>query len=234
MLQGYCLYHAYKNNNDQKWFWLIIFLPLIGCLIYLYVNFYSKENLENVGEGIKRAVNSNYDTQKIEKDVKVSDTVKNRIRLADAYLVDGRYQDALEMYESCSSGFNENDPVILMKLLKAQYFLENYNEVIRLSEKLKNEKIFQNSEEKTALAVALFRIGNLEEAEIIFKEMDARFSNYNHRIEYAKFLLQTGKNKACKGLLYSLEDEFALMDKGSKKINKEFIQKVKNLSKQIS
>ncbi len=234
VLQVYCFYHMYKNHNDQRWFWLIFFLPFFGSLIYLYIHFYSSGEIENVGEGLKQAVNSNYHTQKLERELEVSDTFRNRMNLADAYLIDGRYEEALELYESCSSGINEDDPIVLMKMLRANYFLSDHYAVIELGEKLKGEKVFQRSEEKTGLAVSYFQTGNLEKAEETFKEMDTRFSNYNHRIEYAQFLMNTGRIKASKGLLYSLKEEFKLMDNDSKRQNKRYIRRVELLSKTLS
>ncbi len=233
LLQAYCLYHAYKHNQEQKWFWLIIFLPLFGSLIYLYIHYMTRDNMVQAEEGLKQTFIPNYKTQQLEKALQLSDTFNNRMNLADAYLEDGRYEEALELYRTCSSGFDENDPVILMKTLRANYFLENYHAVIELGEKLQDEKLFQNSEERTGLSVAYSRIGDLEKAEAEFKTMDHRFSNYNHRLEYAKFLMEIGKFKACKGLLYVLEEEFSLMDSTSKKQNKPFIHRSKYLARQL-
>jgi hypothetical protein len=77
-LQAFCIYHAYKNNSEQKWFWLIIFFPLIGCIIYLYHHFYSKENVRTISEGIKETVDKNYQTRKLEDKLNFSDSVQNK------------------------------------------------------------------------------------------------------------------------------------------------------------
>ncbi len=70
MLQVVCLLHAYRNGSDQKWYWLILFYPIIGSIIYLYEHFYSRKNMADLSEGVKGVINSNYEIQKLEKEVK--------------------------------------------------------------------------------------------------------------------------------------------------------------------
>ncbi len=65
LLQAFCLYHAYKRNEEQKWFWIILIFPAIGCLIYLYHTFYSKENIEDLTEGVKTSFINNYKIDKL-------------------------------------------------------------------------------------------------------------------------------------------------------------------------
>src|SRR4051812_13448934 len=86
ILQAFCLYHAYKNNNQQKWYWIIIFFPVVGCVIYLYDNFYSKHKLQSISEVAKNLVNSNRRIEQLERDVKFNDNVTNKVNLADAYM----------------------------------------------------------------------------------------------------------------------------------------------------
>src|SRR5688572_17709867 len=94
-LQGFCLYHAYKNNVEQRWYYLIAFIPLVGCVIYLYHHFYSRRGIENIGQTVKLAVNSNYRIEQLEKTLRFADNVTNRINLADAYVQIGRFEDAI-------------------------------------------------------------------------------------------------------------------------------------------
>jgi hypothetical protein len=104
-LQAFCLYHAYSNRSNQKWYYLIIFIPYVGCFIYLYDAFYSRRNVTQVTEVFKHVVNNNYKIEQLEKAAEFNDSATNNIRLADAYLETGRYPEAAVLYEGCRSVF---------------------------------------------------------------------------------------------------------------------------------
>ena len=53
LLQAFCVYHAYRNNVEQRWYWLILFLPLFGCIIYLVQNFNSASTIKSLEENVK-------------------------------------------------------------------------------------------------------------------------------------------------------------------------------------
>ena len=92
ILQVFCIYHVYKNKREYWWVWLIIFFPLIGCIIYVYKNFYSKKNIENLAEEVKSTTNSNYTIAKLEKELEFSDTIENKVKVADEYVGRGNFE----------------------------------------------------------------------------------------------------------------------------------------------
>ena len=87
VLEIFCLYHAFKNDSAQKWFWLIILLPFIGSLIYLYNHFFNQATVDDVSENINKVVSSNYMLEKLEKEAAFSGTVTNKALLADCYKI---------------------------------------------------------------------------------------------------------------------------------------------------
>jgi hypothetical protein len=212
-LQAFCLYHAYKNNNQQKWYWLIIFLPVVGCLIYLYENFYSQRNISNITEGVKELVYTNYAVEKLEKEVKYSETVTNKMNLADAYTERGRFDEAMALYESCQKGFYENNPDLLRKILKVNYLRKEYDKVVTLGERLETVKSVGDSEDKIAYAWALYHVGEPENAEAKFKALDARYANFQARFEFARFYIETGRSSKAKQVLNNIVEEYDGMDK---------------------
>lgn len=98
-LQAFCIYHVYKTRQEQKWYWMIIFFPYVGCLIYLYEAFYSRRTVSNLTEGFKQVVNSNYRIEQLEAALRFSNTAKNKMDLAGAYVAIGRNADAITLYK---------------------------------------------------------------------------------------------------------------------------------------
>lgn len=220
LLQAFCIYHAYQNGQGAKWFFLIIFLPMIGCLIYLYANFGSKiksANISSISENVKGALVKNYRIEQLEKQLQYSDTIANKIALADEHLNVGNYTTAFEMYKSCLKGLYKDDTELLMKIVKSSYLTENYKTTIVCGERLGDRMEFKNSEEKMALAWAYYREGKVEQAAATFEELDARFSNYKHRYEYAMFLKEEGDTAASKAKLEEVIDEINAIQGPSRK-----------------
>ena len=233
ILQAFCLYHAYKNNSNQKWFYLILFFPLIGCLIYLYDAFYSRDNIKGVTEGVKKIVNSNYHIERLEKELKFNDNIINKTRLAEAYTQVGRFSESVQLYELCLDGFMSDDIDLQMKLMHAYYSNEDYDLAISIGKKLEGDKSFKNSFEKVAYAWAHHHTGKVSEADSIFREMDKPFTNYAQRLEYFRFLLENDRKDELKGKIKDFLHEYEHMSSVEKKVNRAIVSEIKKISNSI-
>ncbi len=232
-LQGFCLFHAYKNGTGQKWYWIIIVVPLLGCLFYLYENVYSTPNIGNITEGVKGFVYSNYAVEKLEKEVKYSETYSNKLNLADAYTERGRYDEAIQLYESCRKGSYESNPDLLRKMIQALYLKKDYNRVVELGKQLENVKNLGDNEDKIAYAWALYFTGNAPKAEAEFRKLDAKFANFPARLQLAKFFIETQRTNDAKNLLTTIIDEHNGMDSYEKNLKKPVVREEKRLLQSI-
>jgi hypothetical protein len=232
-LQAFCLYHAYKINGEQKWFWLIIFFPLVGCVIYLYQELYSRRSAEHLFEVAKGMFNSNYNINKLEKALQFTDTITNKINLANAYMAAHRPADAIPLYKSCLESFKANDPIITIKLLIAYYEMADYKQTIKYGQQLSKEKVFERSEAKIAYASALYQDDKIDEAEAVFKSMDSSYTNYPHRIAYCQFLAQTDRSVKAKQKAEEMLNEFQHMGRlEQKQFTKEW-REAKNIYRSL-
>lgn len=212
-----CIYHAYRNNAEQRWYWLILFLPLIGCILYI-VHQFGNRNLETIPDGVAGVVTSNQRIQQLEKEVNHADSVTNKMNLADAYLAAGRTEQAILLYEQCAAGFMHDDPELRMKLLNAYFLKGDYATAIRYGELLENEKLFKNAEEKSALAWSYYHTGDSSTAKTIFESLDRPFTNYPHRLEYCRFLKTSNQKETLVSRLTEIFKEFESM-KGQERSN---------------
>ncbi len=234
LLQMFCLYHAYTSSTDRKWFWIIIFFPIIGSLIYLYDTFYTRNNIENLSEGVKTAFIGNYKIDKLEKQLKYSDTVSNKIELADEHALVGNYDRALTLYKSCLEGVHKDDTKLLIRILNTSYLKKDYSAAIHYGEQIVDEKLFNNSEEKLALAWSYYHEDKMDKAEEKFKEMDIRFSNYKQRLEYSNFLNLTNRSDEGSSILQDLIDEIDSMDNYEKRSKKNIYREIKRMAQELS
>jgi hypothetical protein len=229
VLQAFCVYHAYRNNAEQRWYWLIIFFPLIGCIIYMAHNFNDRATLQSLTENVKEVVISNYRLEQLEKALGFSDNVRNKINLADAYIENGRFQDAINLYSGCLQGFMSDDPFVRMKLLNAHFMNGEYDTAVEYGNNLESEKSFKNSEERVTYAWSLFQTGEADMAESIFADMDRSYTNYYQRSEYCKFLLKREKSEFAKDKLTDLLEEFDQMQGIERHLKKNIHREVRGL-----
>lgn len=210
IVQVFCLYHAYKNRADQKWLWFIIIFPMLGAAIYLYDYFYNRENISTIKDTVNVAMNSNYRVEQLEKEVKFSNSILNRSNLADAYVDLERYEEAIELYESCLTDFNAKNVEITKKLVSCYYQVSNHASAVEFGTKIEGEKVFRNSTDRIAYAWSLYEMNELDRAEKNFIGMDGRYCNYTHREEFAKFLHLTNRHSEA---IEKLEELLSELDK---------------------
>ncbi len=228
LLQCFCVYHAYKNNKDRIWYFIIILLPIVGCLIYIFDNFNSPDNIGDIAENFKSAVNTNHRVKKLEKAIQFSDNIINKTALADEYVKLKRYAEAIDLYESCLEGYNADDEEILLKLLKAEYHNENYQRAVEYGQRLQGKHLFKSAEEEQYLALALYNNGDVHQAFTTFQRIDVPFGNYDQRLTYYGLLVENDSDKA-KEKLKEILDEFNHMDGLERRNNEATFGKLKKL-----
>ncbi|MBL56353.1 MAG: hypothetical protein CMP61_04115 [Flavobacteriales bacterium] len=229
ILQIFCIYHVYKNKRAYWWIIVILIFPLIGCALYLYKEFYNKKNIEHLSEGIKSTLNTEYTISKLEKKLAFSDTVENKIKVADEYVDRGLYEEAFQLYSSCLKGVFANDQDLLKKLTKTAFLKEDFQAVITFGECIKKDRNFNKSEEKIALAWAYYHCNDKITSRKLFHEMNTQFTNYTHRIEFVKFLIKIENLNNAKDLAQEIIEEIQSMDLTEKRAKKEILREAKNL-----
>jgi hypothetical protein len=208
-----------------------MFLPGIGCLLYLYDTFYSRRNVQTLTQGVKQVINRNYRIEQLEREVRFSGNIASKTRLADVYADNGRYPEAISLYRECMQGFLAGDPDLKMKLLQTCFLQKDYASVMDCGSELENgkEKSFTNSEARVAYAWALHYCGNPERAGILFEDMNRRHTNYPHRLEYCRFLKETGSAGKLDVTLRELLEEFDYITGPEGKSHRKLIAQVKEL-----
>lgn len=232
-LQAFCLYHAYQKKEANYWYFLIILFPIVGCLIYLFHAFYSKSNVNNLKEEISNTIDTSRKLNQLKSKLKHSDTISNRLALADEHMKLKNYQEAFEVYKTCLEGIYDSDPQVLKRLVASSYFSKNYELTIEYAAQLANSKEFEDSMEKAFFAMANHQLGNIERANSIFSEMNHPFSNYPQRLEYLGFLIEIGNNDKAIELTETIIDEIESMDREEKSGKRVYLNQAKQLLRTI-
>ncbi|WP_299337111.1 hypothetical protein [uncultured Psychroserpens sp.] len=232
-LQVYCVYHWYKNKNDYYWVFLIIFLPVIGCIVYLITQVYNKRDVDKMQEELTTIINPTKKVRDLEKALEFSETFQNRVNLADAYYDIKDFNHAIKHYEDAIAKDFHNDKHVIFQLIKSYFFIDNYQKVIFYAEKVKDNTDFKGSKAQFFYGLSLDHIGEAEQAEIQIRQIDQRYSNYEERLHLAQFLIAKGKVSEAKDLLNEIYIESQHMTTVNKRKYRTTIKEVEQLLKTI-
>ena len=226
LLQGYCIYHTYKHRNPYYWYFLILFIPVIGCVIYLITQVYNKSDAEKIKEEIVLVINPTKKIKDLEKQLQFTETYQNRVDLADAFLDIKDYKNAIPHYLEALEDSSQNDFYVTNKLVESYYGIEDYNKVILYAKKIKNDFEFKKSRAQFLYGLALEKLGNFDDAESNLRKIDIRYSFYNERLALAKFLISRDKVADAKEILEEILAESQNMTLTNKRIYRATIQEV--------
>src|ERR1700755_403063 len=98
VLQAICVIHCIRKGNQQRWIWVIVFVPFIGALIYFFSEIVNSRDMRNWQSGVGGLFSSVGRVSRLENNLRFADTFNNRVMLADAYLASGRTEEAIELY----------------------------------------------------------------------------------------------------------------------------------------
>lgn len=233
-LQIYCAYHVYTTRNKIYWYLVIFFLPVLGSIIYLITQVFTKKDVDKVQNEITAVINPTKKTKDLEAKVQFSDTFQNRLDLADAYNEIHIYDKAISNYKEALKGMHTDDFYGNSQLIKAYYHLEEYQEVITYAQRIKDKPSFEKSKAQFMYGLALSKTGAVTNAEEILKKIDQRYSNYEERFILASFFIEHDKKEQAKALLEEMINEGENLTKPNQKKYRATFTEIKKLYQDIN
>ncbi len=66
-LQAICVIHCLKKGILNSWIWIIVLLPLMGCIAYLFTEIFTGSELQSLQSGVGGVLNPGGSIRKLEK-----------------------------------------------------------------------------------------------------------------------------------------------------------------------
>ncbi|WP_299682964.1 tetratricopeptide repeat protein [uncultured Dokdonia sp.] len=233
-LQLYCAYHAYTTRNKLYWYLIIFLAPLLGSIVYLVTQVFTKRDAAIVQKEITAVINPTKKVKDLEAKVAFADTFQNRLDLADAYTELNDYENAITNYKKALSGSHSQDYYTTAQLLKAYYHTQAYDQVITCAQIIKDKSDFETSKAQFLYGLSLSKMNRDEEAEVILKKIDQRYSNYEERLILARFYKDNNKLAAARELLEELGNEGNYMTKPNKRLHRDTFIEIHKLYNEIT
>lgn len=211
---------------------MIIFIPVLGSLIYIVTQVLSTRDVSNFTEEVTNMINPTKKIVDLEKQLQLADTFQNRVNLGDAYLENKDYQNAISNYLIALDGNFSNDPYTINNLIQCYFYTSNYAKVIEFSQKIQSSSEFNKS--RFFYGLSLEKEGNLDEAESQLRRIDLNYSNYPERLELSKFLIRRNKLEDAKEILGQLMLESQNMTNQNKRLHRQTIYDAAKTLNEIS
>jgi hypothetical protein len=226
-LQGICVYHCVRKGNQNKWIWIIVCVPVIGSVIYIFSEIVTKRDISSVQSNLNSVIFPTGRVKDLEKRLQFANTFENKVALADAYLASGNAEKAIELYESCLVGVFDDNLYVIMKLIEAYFKMERYGDLIRVAQKVLKNSEFPKSHAHVLYSLSLERVGKVEDAEKELRSMRGKYSNFEGRFNYGQFLSRANRTVEAREIYSEILEEASHMSSGESRNSREWFRKTK-------
>lgn len=197
--------HVIKYDKDKFWLFIIILIPLLGCIIYFITQIlpavFRSNQVKYVGNSVINMLDPERDVRKLQDQLEVSDTIDNRLALAEAYSQAGQPEAAAALYEKCLVGIHENDPDILLNLAQAFFMSKQYKKAMENLDKIKTAYSDFNSHDAHLLyAKTLQALDKTDKAIMEYEKLANSYPGEEARVRYGLLLKETGNQDRAREL----------------------------------
>ena len=194
-------YHALKSGRAWWWIGLIMGFPVMGCLLYYFIEVFPNTRESRKAEKAVQAIVKSFDPDKSlrERVANLEDcgSVENRLALARSCMDRALCADAAALYRSCLAGVHERDPEIRFRLTAALLAARDFTGAQAAALDLRNSNPkFRAEEVRLVGARALEGAGRFDEALAEYRELAERCVGEEGRWRYGALLKRLGRADA--------------------------------------
>ena len=223
LVQIYFAVHAGRTGRYQ-WIFIIIFFPLVGSIVYFFVEYLPDINTMSK---IKKARISNKpkNIKLLQRELEITDSVKNRLNLAEAYFHSNQYRESIELLEKSLTGIHVNDLNILEGLCHSHFRNKTYDKSIEyLNQYERINKGLLPNKLRLVRAKAYEAKSNLQKAMAEYEAIANICTGEEARCSYAIMLKKQGHVEKAKELFGIILKNAELYPKQYAKYEKEWVK----------
>jgi hypothetical protein len=224
--------HAIRRGYPLFWVFLIIFIPLIGCLLYI-VMVLLPEALQSrtARQGSKaflKAIDPGKELRKRREALEISDTISNRSALAQEYLKQGMWDDAVQLYERSLEGMYRTDPNLLLGLATALVEARAFGRARETLDTLfQANPEFDDPDARLLYARTLEELGDTEKALAEYAALLQAAPGAEAKCRYALLLKRVGRTSEAQALFGEILKDARGGSRHSNRLNKNWVDLAK-------
>ena len=221
-LQVYCIVHVIRNNGRMFWIFPLLIAPVVSAIAYFIVEILPtlqhNRHVRTAKEQIVQKMDPERELRAAQGQLDISDTMANRIRVADALTELGRHKEALPLYQRGAGprpDFRTGE-----KLARSLYLNDRNDEALSVLDVLPRVT-GQSDIDRTKLLRAriLEDMGRSDEALELYTEIMDRMPGDEARCRCAALLLKVGRKSEAVRVLEEVEQRMKYIDRHTKASN---------------
>ena len=224
-LQIICILHALKTNR-RDWIYLLIFLPLIGAIIYIIREILPGSRLSEMNAGNVKTFFPSGRIKELERNLKIADTDANRLRLAEEYARQGNFVRAMELTKTCMIGIYAKDVSMMLNIGRYAYGAGLYTESLDWLNKVLQERKnkFERPEDELVYAKALHKSGDTIKAETAYQQIIRVHHSLEARYHYGLLLKEAGRTDEANIQFKTVIEERSFHPKHVRRVNAQWVR----------
>jgi hypothetical protein len=220
--------HAAKTGRFSPWAYLILLLPGIGALAYVLVELLPEWFGSVQGQKARQRVINTLDPEKqyrkFADDLAISDTIANRVDLAEECLLLGKFEEALTHYDNALSRPLGDEPAYALGKARAEFGLKRPQEAVATLDQLRERwPHYQSADGHLLYARALEESGRAVEALDEYRALVDYYPGAEARVRFAMLLQQMGRADEAKRLCADVLTQMRRAPKYVRKVQSEWI-----------
>jgi len=205
-------YHCIRTG--RPWWWLLVIgmLPGIGWAAYVLFavlpDMFGSASARRFADNVASMADPGRDYREKLREVERVGSADSKRAFAEECIKRGRFQDAVEMYQSAMSGpLGEADPVLLRGMARARLLAGDGPGSVEAFEKLKTlDKAAFDADAELDYARSLDLVGRTDDALRQFEQVVPRYPGEEARCRYAILLKKLGRNERAQALFREIVD----------------------------
>ncbi len=224
-----CIVHVIRRGREFWWIFVILFFPVLGCLVYFFLEILPDlrrgelgKDLADAGEKLR---SPKARIRKLEHELENTPTIEKKVELAEAYGEAGDWKNACERYSECAEGPFGDDPFILYGFAYARFRTGEYRGAEKLLDLIDHTEAKDKRQQRRLLRLRIFEeTDRREQALRAYPALLEEFSGEEARFRYGKLLRKIGRGEEANELFTRMNKESKGHSKLYLKQNREWIQ----------
>jgi hypothetical protein len=228
-LQVIAVVHLFRTGRNMSWLFLIILVPMIGCVAYFIVevvpSLRQNPTAHRALQRAKEAVDPNRAVREGSLNYERSQNIETASRLADELTRAGRHEEAIRICTEARTGLFEDDPKILLALANAQFGAGEHTAAIATLDYLRNKNPgFRSADGHLVYARALEGSGATERALEEYAAVANYYPGAEARVRQAILCKKLGRTAQAVELFAAVLNDARLAPKHFRRSQREWIE----------
>lgn len=220
--------HALRRGHPVFWVFLIVFVPLIGCLLYVIMVLLPEASQSRAAQqgskALRKALDPGKDLRLRREALERSDTVGNRIALAQEYLKQKMFDEAIPLYENSLTGMYRSDPALLLGLATALAEARRFGRAREVLDSLYElNPGYANAAAHLLYARLLAELGETGRALAEYATLLETVGGAEAQCRYALLLKREGREAEARPLFEGILRDAKGANRHSQRLNREWI-----------